>query len=176
MFGYTVAQIGKMLKLPRQVIWQRFRSMGYTKKIYSRKDIKAMIQDYSIPEGMKTVKQIAKEAGVSIKATNARIEYLGLEADGYRGAKTRCFNADSVKKIIHYRKPPEEYYTAKQASSKLGVSGQVVAYRMRVLGIGQKFGRYKLLTEEQLEVIKNFNLYKDKRDIPKCSCAIKMYE
>ena len=98
--GYTIAEISRMLGLPKGSVCQRFRSMGYTKKKYTKKDIEAMIKDYSVPEGIKTLKQISKETGIKLDTLVKRVECLDLKADGYKGMKERCFNAESIKKIL----------------------------------------------------------------------------
>ena len=148
--------------------------MGYTKKKYTKKDIEAMIKDYSVPEGMKTLKQISKETGIKLDTLVKRVECLDLKADGYKGMKERCFNAESIKKILDYGKTPEGYFSCKNVAEMLKISKQSLSYRLKVLKIGKKISRRKLITKEQIEIIRNFKKYKDLNESPKSCCSLKL--
>ena len=56
----------------------------------------------------------------------------------------------------------------------LKISKQSLSYRLKVLKIGKKIGRRKLITKEQIEIIRNFKKYKDLNESPKSCCSLKL--
>lgn len=137
--------------------------MGFNprRKYYTNAEIDSMKEDYSVPEGMKTLRQLADEHAIKLHTLDRRVEMLGLNADGYRGSNERCFNAEHCEQIINFNIFPDGYIPTMEVARIYGLSQQVVKNRARLLEITPyQYKRWKLFTPAQAERIAKFDYKK----------------